>query len=484
MNFTSTRGQAAPVGAAQAIYQGLAPDGGLYVPESLPKLPEKSFDSYPELAAGVLGQFFGDLGALEDITRDAYARFSTADPAPLVIEPDGGLTLELYRGPTCAFKDMALQVLPGLMDRARKSRGDTEKICILTATSGDTGKAALEGFAGREGSFVVVFYPKDGTSEVQRRQMTTQEGDNVGVFAVEGNFDDAQTGVKRLFSDPAFRAEMASHRYALSAANSINIGRLIPQVAYYVHAYRQAASRGVIKEGEKLNFCVPTGNFGNILAGLYAKFCGLPVGRLICASNRNRVLTDVLTSGRYHSDREFYVTPSPSMDILISSNFERAVHLMSGNDSELTLRLMRELSDNNAFTLPESVLSAFKTHFSAYACDDRETLEEIRTSYETTKRLFDPHTAVARKCLRDYRRETGDTAPTVVLATADPYKFPETMLKALGHEKAKGVEALKALSNATGTEIPERLKAVLEREERFMDVTKPQDMGKAVLSLM
>lgn len=484
MEYHSTRGQAPSVGAAQAIFQGLAPDGGLYVPATLPKLPGGPFGSYAELSARVLEGFFGELGTLEGITQDAYARFSSADPAPLIEEKDGGLTLELYHGPTRAFKDMALQVLPGLMERARQNRSVTDQICILTATSGDTGKAALEGFAGREGSFVIVFYPKDGTSEVQRRQMTTQEGANVGVFAVEGNFDDAQTGVKRLFSDPGFRAEMASRGYALSAANSINIGRLIPQVAYYVHAYAEMVSRGIIRQGAPVNFCVPTGNFGNILAGLYAQSCGLPVGRLICASNRNRVLTDVLTTGRYDTNRDFYVTPSPSMDILISSNFERAVYHMSGGDCELTRGLMCEMAENRSYTLPETVLSRFREHFSAYACDDAEALEEIRAGYQTTGRMFDPHTAVARKCLADYRRETGDTTPTVVLATADPYKFPETMLKALGFTQAQGMEALKALSSATGTEIPVSLKTVLERQERFTGVTKVQEMGRAVLDLL
>ncbi|MCL2030603.1 MAG: threonine synthase, partial [Oscillospiraceae bacterium] len=333
-------------------------------------------------------------------------------------------------------------------------------------------------------TFVIVFYPKDGTSPVQERQMTTQEGGNVGVCAVEGNFDDAQSGVKRLFSDPAFRAETARRGYALSAANSINVGRLVPQIAYYVHAYAEMVRRAEVKPGSPVNFCVPTGNFGNILAGLYAWKMGLPVGRLICASNRNRILTDVLTTGRYSLDRDFYLTPSPSMDILISSNFERAIHLMGGNDPSLTLGLMENLRENKSFLLPDHVMSNFRQHFSAYSCDDEETLSEIYKSHRATGKLFDPHTAVAQKCLRDYQRDTGDDTPSVVLATADPFKFPETMLRALGKDAAPGADSLRALSEASGHPVSERLEAVMRRPVRFEGSVRPEAMAETALSFL
>jgi threonine synthase len=314
--------------------------------------------------------------------------------------------------------------------------------------------------------------------------MTTQEGGNVGVCAVKGNFDDAQSGVKRLFSDPDFRAAVEQRGYALSAANSINIGRLVPQIAYYVHAYAEMLTRGVIKAGGRVNFCVPTGNFGNILAGLYAWKMGLPVGKLICASNRNRILTDVLTTGRYSLDREFHLTSSPSMDILISSNFERAIHLLSGNDGGLTRDLMENLRVNQSFIIPENIMSTFREHFAAYACDDEETLNEIRESYSATGKLFDPHTAVALKCLRDYQKETRDDTPAITLSAADPFKFPGTMLRALGKDAPSGAGSLLALSEAAGHPVPERLRRVTELPVRFEKAVTPDAMSEAALGFL
>ncbi|MDR1735855.1 MAG: threonine synthase [Oscillospiraceae bacterium] len=488
MLHISTRGQTPPVHEANAICMGLPLDGGLFAPEKLPPMPEELFceaRAYHDLAAKVLSLLFGRLGDLGEITQSAYSRFSKDNPAPLVAEPDGAFTLELFHGPTRAFKDMALQVLPGLMERARLQSGQTKKICILTATSGDTGKAALEAFAGRPGCAILVFFPQNGTSEVQEKQMTTQEGANVGVCALEGNFDDAQTGVKRLFTDTSFHLGMSSRGYMLSAANSVNIGRLAPQVVYYVHAYATLVDKGFIKAGDQINFCVPTGNFGNILAGLYAKHMGLPIGRLICASNRNRVLTDLLTTGRYSLNREFYTTYSPSMDILISSNFERALFLLSGNDVELTTRLMTELRTKRSFEMSDALFASFCEHFSAYTCNDEETLAEIGESFKSTGKMFDPHTAVARKCLRDYQRETGDTRLCVTLATADPYKFPETMLKALGRpSEENGFAAMISLSEFTNTPIPAALKSTMTKPVRFFNVTAPEMIREAAMEMV
>ena len=490
MQFISTRSRDIVASPAQAIAQGLAQDGGLFVPDSLPVVDSSFWKNhtgrYSDMAAKVMSLFFTDMDDLPGLCATVYHTnaFSSSKIAPVVMESDGELTLELFHGPTAAFKDMALQILPGLMSRANALLGDDKKTCILTATSGDTGKAALEGFANHPNTFVIVYYPDEGVSPIQRQQMVSQQGNNVGVCAVKGNFDDAQTAVKKMFANPDFVQAMADRGYRLSSANSINIGRLVPQIAYYFHAYAELVNQGTVFTDEKLNFCVPTGNFGNILAGLYAKQMGLPIDRLICASNRNRVLTDVLTTGRYSLSRDFYVTTSPSMDILVSSNFERALHLLSGGDSEMVKALMQQLLSKGAFGMTIDLMNEVSKNFAAYSCDDAETLTEIVKSYQETGKVFDPHTAVARKCLREHRMIIGNKTKTVVLATASPYKFPETMLKAFHLSESDSLSSMRTLARHTKTEVPAGLSAVLEHPVRFTQVAEPDKLSEAALDFV
>ncbi|MDR0249245.1 MAG: threonine synthase [Oscillospiraceae bacterium] len=435
MDYISTRGKGEPYSSARAILQGLAPDGGLFAPRALPALPPLRAGAYAQTAAAVMSLFFGDLPGIDDMCRKAYACPPFDTPA---IAPLNGDVLELFHGPTCAFKDMALQVLPFLMSAARDTLGISEDILILTATSGDTGKAALEAFADKPGVKILVFYPLRGVSPMQQLQMTTQEGANVRVCAVNGNFDDTQSAVKAIFDSPSFAQKAKEAGTRLSSANSINIGRLIPQIAYYAHAYNLSGC----KDGEKVNFCVPTGNFGNILAGLYAKLMGLPIGKLLCASNENRVLTDALTTGEYNAGREFRVTYSPSMDILVSGNFERALFLLSGGDAGLTASLMARLREERRYTVPPELLGKLREHFAAYSCTDAETLEEIALTGA------DPHTAVALRALRRHREQTGDGTKTIVLGTASCYKFLETMRKAgLAPDESRMPRKLKEAAN-------------------------------------
>ncbi|MCR5006795.1 MAG: threonine synthase [Clostridiales bacterium] len=484
MQYISTRGFDAAFTAAQAIQQGLAPDGGLFLPDQLPFFTMEEIRflsdlSYAERAAFVLSRFLTDYSydELLSYTRQAYASFD----APLKVLTNTVSVLELYHGPTCAFKDFALQLLPYLLTGALKKTGEERTIVILTATSGDTGKAALEGFADVPGTRIAVFFPQGGTSAIQRMQMTTQAGENVVVFAVEGNFDDAQTGVKRLFSDPALREELAQKGFLFSSANSINWGRLAPQIAYYFSAYCDLASSGRIAFGDAVNIDVPTGNFGNILAAYLASCCGLPVHRFLCASNSNQVLTDLIRTGTYDAARPFYTTASPSMDILISSNLERLLYLLSDRDPSIVRGYMDSLAETGKYTLESGAFSALSERFYGGCADDAMTFETIRKVYEDSGYLLDTHTAVGWNVYEQYASETGDTTPTILAATADPFKFPASVLKALGAAVPEDDFAqLHALETCTGRKAPAALASLEEKEERFQSSVAPAAMKAAI----
>ena len=436
MNYLSTRGDGKALTSSEAILMGIAPDGGLYVPEKIPKAvwsyKALSRMSYPELAYEVMRYWLTDYTPeeLKVCVNAAYDdKFDTKD-ACFLREAGGVHYLELYHGRTIAFKDMALSLLPHLMTTAMKKQGMEEQIVILTATSGDTGKAALAGFADVPGTKIIVFYPKHGVSAIQEKQMVTQEGDNTCVIGIEGNFDDAQTGVKKIFTDAALKEELREKGYRFSSANSINIGRLVPQIVYYVYAYSKLCGDNVIKEGDPVNFVVPTGNFGNILAAYYAKEMGLPVGKLICASNSNKVLFDFFRSGTYDRNRDFVLTASPSMDILISSNLERLIYHVAGNDTEKNAALMDALSSKGRYEISDEMRKKLDTFYGNYASEE-ETADAIRRLYHRTQYLIDTHTAVAEAVLRKYEKDTKDDTPAVVVSTASPFKFTRAVLNAI-----------------------------------------------------
>ena len=489
MKYVSTRGGEA-VSAAQAILIGLSPDGGLYVPEAIPALPAEWLDpqnerTYPELAAAVLQLYFPEFGAdaLAEMCREAYASFTAPEVTPVRALDGGTWLLELFHGPTLAFKDVALQLLPRLIVRAARLTGETRTIHILTATSGDTGKAALEGFRDVSGTACTVFYPHGGVSDLQYRQMATSQGDNVQVVAVRGNFDDAQTGVKALFADQDFRAALDRAGRLPSSANSINIGRLIPQIVYYLYAYRALRKAGQLQQGEALDICVPTGNFGDILAAWYAKRMGLPVGRLICASNRNRVLTDFLTTGVYDADRPFHKTISPSMDILISSNLERLLFELCGRDAATVRGWMADLREKRRFALSDAQLKTLQDEFACGTADDDQTRGAIRATFERTGVLADPHTAVGIAVLEQLRAAEKRAFPTLVNATASPYKFVTDVSEALSLDVTGRVfDDARALSARTGTPVPAAITALETAEIRHREVVDPAEMGGAVLS--
>lgn len=484
MKYVSTRGKAPQVTAPVAILKGLAADGGLYVPESIPALDRNLLTSdmpYEELAVHVLQDFLPEYReVLADLCRAAYAsgKFDTVPQTPLK-ELSGNLfSEELWHGPTSAFKDMALQLMPRLLSAALKLTGETRDACILTATSGDTGKAALEGFCDVEQTKILVFYPAHGVSPLQKRQMATQEGKNVRVQAIDGNFDDAQTAVKEIFSDAELARSIEPYAF-LSSANSINFGRLAPQIVYYVDAYRTLVKTGKIRLGDKVNFCVPTGNFGNIFACYLAKKMGLPVGRLICASNANNVLTDFIRDGMYDKNRAFHTTISPSMDILVSSNLERLLYLLFGE--ERTVQWMQALKTEGRYTLTEEEQARLQSEFYGAYCSEEETAAEIRRVFREENYLVDPHTAVGLAVAAKYRAETGDEAPVVCGSTASAYKFPQSVLAALEKEVPEDeFEALFALSRATDTPIPTPLAALKEKEVRFEGVIAKDSLSKAV----
>lgn len=487
MDYVSTRNAGLRVSAAKAIATGIAPDGGLFCPTEIPKLEQADFDAlmgmdYKARAALVLGKFLTDFTAeeLQDFTSKAYAdeKFGGADTAPVVHLKDGKNILELWHGPTCAFKDMALQILPYLLTTSLKKIGETRTACILVATSGDTGKAALEGFADVPGTKIMVYYPVDGVSPMQKLQMTTQKGENVEVVAIHGNFDDAQSAVKKIFTDKATAEKMDAQGLMFSSANSINWGRLAPQIAYYVSAYCDMVKTGEIKMGDKINICVPTGNFGNILAGYIAKQMGLPVNKFICASNRNNVLTDFFKNqGTYDRNRPFFTTDSPSMDILISSNLERLLFLVSGQNDKVVADLMAQLNQNGKYTVPAELYEKIAADFDAGYCDDEKTAETIHALWQDEHYLSDTHTAVAVRVYEDYRKESGDTTPTVIASTASPFKFCRAVVEALGGKLERDdVTQLDVLTQMTGIAAPAPLAALAGKQPRFDRVVDKEDI--------
>ena len=481
MYYHSTRSPMPRVDSAQAVLDGLAPDGGLYMPESLPAFDWQTClqGTSLQMSTAILSALLPDIPRMEELVRRAYTgKFETEDLTPTV--KVGNFTLlELFRGPTSAFKDVALSMLPQLLTAAKVQKGMEQDILILTATSGDTGKAALEGFHDVPGVRICVFYPHGGVSQVQRAQMVTQEGSNVAVCAVEGNFDDAQTGVKNIFA--ACRDRELPFR--LSSANSINIGRLAPQIMYYFRAYRDLLDRGEIRLGDKVNFSVPTGNFGDILAGFLAKKLGLPVGRLICASNANNVLTDFISTGTYDRRRPLLKTTSPSMDILVSSNLERLLYLLSG-DTELVSQLMQQLKDEGAYTVPADLLAKIQAEFCASYCDDGRAKEIMGRVFRDYGYLCDPHTAAGWAAAEDYVTQTGDHTPMVVLSTASPYKFPAAVLTAIGGD-TDGDEfcQMERLSRLSGVPIPKNLSGLQGKPEKYTGVIPKEKMLDFVLSL-
>ena len=469
MSFFSTRGGAC-VTASQAVLWGLAKDGGLYVPSMYPQLAQDKIAdfchmSYQQIAERVLRSFLEDysIAEIEEAVRAAYAMPAFDDPAIAPVKRlDGNIhVLELFHGPTLAFKDIALKLLPYLVRMAAAKNDEHREISILVATSGDTGKAALEGFKDVPGTSCTVYYPQSGVSDMQKLQMITTQGKNTHVIGVHGNFDDAQAGVKKLFSDPAFYEKMDAMGKLPSSANSINFGRLVPQVVYYFSTYATLVNNGSVRMGQPLNFVVPTGNFGDILAGYYAKRMGLPVGRLICASNRNNVLSDFFTDGVYYTHRTFFQTMSPSMDILVSSNLERLLYESADRDGRLVKSWMALLADCGSFSIGAQRLAALQKTFSAGFADDQMTADEIHRVFEHTGYLMDPHTAVASHVLTDYREATGDHTPAVIIATASPYKFASDVLASLlGVAATEGLNAFECaqrLMAHTGVPVPRQI---------------------------
>ena len=482
MQYLSTRDSALRVSAQEAIVRGLAPQSGLFVPETFPQADLDAWKnlSYPELAEKVLAGFLTDYSAdfLHTATASTYGAAFGGKAGETVKVRDGLYSLELWHGPTCAFKDYALQLMPKLLVEAKKMLGRTETTRILVATSGDTGKAALAGYADLDGIEIEVFYPNDGTSEIQHLQMATQKGENVQVYAVQGNFDDAQTGVKKVFADADVAAELEKRGIRLSSANSINWGRLVPQIVYYFYAYFRLAEQGAVEWGKPVDFCVPTGNFGDILAGYYAKQMGLPVGRLVCASNKNNVLTDFLRTGTYDARRTFYKTTSPSMDILISSNLERLLYHVTGSDAEVA-GLMKSLNETGSYTVRPETLAAIRESFDCGWSSEEQVAGEIRARYEKDGYLCDTHTAVAFHVAAQKKR---DGVPMVVLSTASPFKFPRSVLEALGHTAPQNdFEAMQELQAATGRTAPASLAALRQKAERFNTVIDPAGIAEVAL---
>ena len=481
MLYHSTRSELNRVDSAQAVLEGLAPDGGLYMPERLPAFDWKKCleGSSMDMATMILSALLPDIPNMPELVKKAYTgKFETDDLTPTVPVGDFGV-LELFRGPTSAFKDVALSMLPQLLTAAKSAKGMKEDIMILTATSGDTGKAALEGFHDVEGVRICVFYPYGGVSQVQRAQMVTQEGNNVSVCAVYGNFDDAQTGVKNIFA--ACRNKALP--FALSSANSINIGRLAPQIMYYFRSYRDLLDADKIQMGDEVNFSVPTGNFGDILAGYLAKQLGLPVGTLICASNANNVLTDFIRTGTYDRKRPLLKTTSPSMDILVSSNLERLLYLLSG-DTELVAGLMKQLNTEGSYTVPADLLAKIQREFWAAYCDDARANEIMGRVHKDLGYLCDPHTASGWAAAEDYIAETGDKRAMVVLSTASPYKFPVAVLTAIGGDTSGSeFDQMERLSQMSGVPIPKNLAGLQGKIERHTGVIEKENMLDYVLSL-
>lgn len=492
MLFVSTRGKTDLVSSAHAITRGLADDGGLFVPQSFPKVRLSDIKAmqdkpYTERAVDILCQFLTDYSEdeLRQCVQQAYTEEKfNGEAVPLVKINDNTAVLELWHGPTSAFKDMALQLLPHLLTKAIAKTGEKNKVVILVATSGDTGKAALEGFADVEDTEIIVFYPCDGVSDIQKRQMITQCGKNVKVFGIEGNFDDAQRGVKEIFSNTELAAELETKGYVFSSANSINWGRLVPQIVYYFSAYADAVKQGHIKLGDPVNFTVPTGNFGNILAGYYAKLMGLPVERLLCASNSNNVLTDFINTGVYNKKREFYKTISPSMDILVSSNLERLLYSITGNNAEEISEYMAALNTSGSYEVASDYLKIIQSEFFGAWVDELETKETISRIYNDYTYLMDTHTAVAWRALEKYRLLTDDDTFSIVLSTASPYKFCDSVLSALEDKNVGGKDAfelLHLLNEKTAVPIPERMLELEKMPVLHKEIIAPEQMQETVV---
>lgn len=489
IKYVSTRGDKEKVTASQAILRGIAPDGGLYVPETFPKLDKSLTElkglNYRQIAYEVMKLFLTDFTEeeLKSCIDKAYdSKFDTEEIVPMK-EADGLTYLELFHGPTLAFKDMALSILPYLMVASAKKNNLREKIIILTATSGDTGKAALAGFADVEGTGIIVFYPKDGVSPFQRQQMVTEKGKNTTVVAIEGNFDDAQNGVKAIFSDKALAAELKEKGYVFSSANSINIGRLVPQIVYYVYAYVKLLNEGKLSDGELLDVCVPTGNFGNILAASFAKKLGLPLGKLICASNTNKVLFDFFKTGTYDRDREFTLTISPSMDILISSNLERLIYKLCDCDAAKNAKFMSELVNSGKYTIDKAMADKL-TDFEAGFATEEDTLNTIKEVFDKTGYVIDTHTAVAAFVANEYRNKNTSHNKLLIASTASPFKFAGSVLTALEYDKVDGFtsewDKIRELERLSGKKLPEAAGEIENAKVIHKDICAKDEMKALV----
>ena len=489
--YKSTRDDSVKVTASQAILKGLAPDGGLFVPESIPSL-DKSLEelskmSYKEVAYEVMKLMLDDFTEeeLKACIDKAYdEKFDTDVIAPLV-KADGAYYLELFHGATIAFKDMALSILPHLLITSAKKNDVHNEIVILTATSGDTGKAALAGFADVKGTRIIVFYPKNGVSPIQEKQMVTQKGDNTYVIGIKGNFDDAQTGVKKIFGDKELEKEMAEAGFQFSSANSINIGRLVPQIVYYVYAYTRLLADGEIKAGDKINAVVPTGNFGNILAAFYAKNMGLPINKLICASNENKVLYDFFTTGEYDRNREFVLTTSPSMDILISSNLERLIYRIAGNSAKKNSELMESLKNTGKYEITPEMKAQLSDFYGNYATE-AEDAATIKKLYEDTGYVIDTHTAVAATVYEKYKKETGDDTVTVIASTASPYKFTRSVMDAIDskYDSMTDFELVDELSKISNVAVPQAIEDIRTAPVLHDTVCEVNEMSSSVKKIL
>ena len=487
MEFYSTRGEG-PVSGARAIINGIAKDGGLYVPAEFPVITQEELEDmvgleYPERAAYILNKYLTEFSYEEllSYTEKAYARFD-GYPAPLTKVDEGTYIMELWHGPTFAFKDIALTLLPYLLNGSKEKEGEGKKTLILVATSGDTGKAALEGFKDVENTEIVVLYPSEGVSDMQKLQMITTEGKNTHVIGIKGNFDDAQTAVKKIFASKEMKEKFAEKGYELSSANSINFGRLAPQIVYYFSAYLDLLAEGEIEPGEKIDFIVPSGNFGNILAGYYAKRMGLPVKQLVVASNVNNVLTEFFDTGLYDTRRKFHKTISPSMDILVSSNLERLVYEIMNRESDRVSGLMEELAKEGNYAVDEDTLYDAVPEFLGYYSTEEETKDVINNVYEEYGYLLDPHTAVAVSAYFKFMNDVYDDASAVILSTANPYKFPQSVLSAVsGTEERDAFKAVKKLAGFTGTEVPENIANLKNKPVLHNLVVEKEDIAEAVL---
>lgn len=491
MKFISTRGNDSVNNAGKAIVQGLADDGGLFVPETFPCVYEDLEKllglSYAETASYIIGKFLDDYNqtSLKEFCEKAYSRFEDNDPAPVVKLDDNFYIMELFHGPTLAFKDVALTLLPSLLRSGADAENITDEILILVATSGDTGKAALSGFQDQKGIKIMVFYPSEGVSDMQKLQMCSQEGDNVNVVGIKGNFDDCQNAVKAIFSSIEANKTLKDKGVVLSSANSINFGRLVPQITYYFSSYCDLVNSNQIKLGDKINFVVPTGNFGDILAGYYAKRMGLPIEKLVCASNSNNVLTEFFANGSYDKNREFFKTASPSMDILISSNLERLVFELYDRDASKTKEKMEELKTKGVYQISKEAFDKLEKDFFAGYADEDECFTTISNVFEVYGYVVDPHTAVAVKVFEEFNQFTDNKYPTVVLSTASPYKFPQSILSAItGKNINDAFKASFELEKETAAPIPEQILSLKNKEKRFNEVIDKENAFDAVLKFI